>query len=266
MPLAIAAQAGVVPGVLPWIGPEAVTEVRPTEVEPAPGGTWVQPREHQPERPFDRQDFWDEDWQDHRHLSPQGWVGPPTPPPASRVERGRRALLLTAAAVTAGAAVAAYPYVATAVVLLLAWLLRSGSMTASAAGDRQRMRGAVRWYDAIVAPLSAPWHLVRSIPTTLLLFVWAGGFAVAAALLCYAFSVSLALSLFISGVGLAVALYLGPGGSRVRRPLSRLVVPLSRTTPTWGLALAAVLLAAVVLGLVSEAGIHWLPADHRPGS
>ncbi len=262
MPLAIAAQAGV----LPWIGPDAVTEVRPTEVEPAPGGTWVQPRQHEPERPHDRQDFWDEDWHDHRRLAPQGWVGPPPPPPASRVERGRRALLLTAAATTAGAAVAAYPYVATAVVLLVTWLLRSGSMTASAAGDRQRMRGTVKWYDAILAPLSAPWHLVRSIPTTLLLFVWAGGFAAAAALLCYAFSVSLALSLFISGVGLAVATYLGPGGARVRRPLSRLVIPLSRSTPTWGLALAAVLLAAVVLGLVSEAGIHWLPADHRPGS
>ena len=49
-------------------------------------------------------------------------------------------------------------------------------------------------------------------------------------LLCYAFSVSFALSLFVSGVALAGGLYLGPGGSRVRRPLSRLVIPLSRTT------------------------------------
>jgi serine/threonine protein kinase len=257
MPLAIVAQAGL----LPRFGPDAVTERRPTEVEPAPGGTWVQPRES----PHDRKDFWDEDWQDHR-LSPQGWVGPPVPPPAPRLERARRALLLTAAAASVGAAVAAYPYLATAVVLLLTWLLRSGSMTASAAGDRQRLRGAVRWYDAVLAPLSAPWHLVRSIPTTFLLFVWAVGFAIAAALLCYAFSVTLALTLFVSGVALATALYLGPGGSRVRRPLSRLVVPLSRTTGTWGLALAVLLLAAIVLGLVSEAGIHWVPATERPGS
>ena len=97
-------------------------------------------------------------------------------------------------------------------------------MTASACA------GAPKWYDAVVAPLSAPWHLVRSIPTTFLLWVWAGGFAVAAALLGYAFSVSLELTLFVSGVALAAALYLGPGGSRVRRPLSRLVIPLSRTT------------------------------------
>ena len=84
------------------------------------------------------------------------------------------------------------------------------------------------------------------------------------ALLCYAFSVSLELGLFISGLGLVGALYLGPGGSRVRRPLARLVVPLSRTVPTWGLALAAVLLAGLVLGLVSEAGVHWAPASGAP--
>jgi hypothetical protein len=137
-------------------------------------------------------------------------------------------------------------------------------MTASATGDRQRVRGGSKWYDAVVAPLSAPWHLVRAIPTTALLYFWAGGFAVAAWLLCYAFSVAFALSLFVSGVALAGGLYLGPGGSRVRRPLSRLVVPLSRTTPTWGLALAALLLAALVLGLVAEAGVHWAPADGRP--
>ncbi len=258
MPLALAAQAGLAPPAPVTVaGPDARTVARPTEVEPEPPGTWV--------RAHDRQDFWDDDWHDHRLLSAQGWVGPPPPPPASRPERARRGLLLTSAAVAVGAAVAAYPYLATAVVLLLAWLLRSGSMTASAAGDRQRMRGAVRWYDVVLAPLSAPWHLVRSIPTTFLLFVWALGFSVAAALLGYAFSVSLELTLFVSGLALAAALYLGPGGSRVRRPLARLVVPLSRAPRTWVLALAVVLLVALVLGLVSEAGVHWNPGTGEPG-
>ena len=117
-----------------------------------------------------------------------------------------------------------------------------------------------------LAPLSAPWHLVRSIPTTLLLWFWAAGFAVAAWLLCYALSVDMKLTLFVSGVALACGLYLGPGGSRVRRPLSRVVIPLSRATSTWGLAVAALLLVALVLGLVSEAGVHWAPASGRPGS
>ncbi len=264
MPLALAAQAGV----LPQVRPDDVTEVRPTLVDPAPPGRWVEDRAVSPPGPPwspVQEDFWDDHWQDHRRLPPDGWVGPPLPPPAPRPERARRMLLLVSAAVAVAAAVAAFPYLATGVVLALVWLLRSGSMTASATGDRQRVRGGTKWYDAVVAPLSAPWHLVRAIPTTGLLFFWAGGFAVAAWLLCYAFSVSFALSLFISGVALAGGLYLGPGGSRVRRPLSRLVIPLSRTPSLWGLALAALLLVALVLGLVAEAGVHWAPATGQPG-
>jgi serine/threonine protein kinase len=263
LPLAIAAQAGVVPRLEP---DDLVTEVRPTLVDPDP-----------PIRPQDgfgaagrvnplQEDFWDDHWHDHRNLPPQGWVGPPPLPPPSRAERARRGVLLVAAGVAAAAGIAAYPYPSMAVLLLLAWLLRSGSMAASATGDRQRMRGGTRWYDVVLVPLSAPWHLLRSIPTTALLYFWAGGFAVAAALLCYAFSVSTQLTLFIAGLALVGALYLGPGGSRVRRPLSRLVIPLSRSTPTWSVAVAVVVVAAIVLGLISEAGVHWLPADGRPGS
>ena len=257
MPLAIAAQAGVVPRIEP---DDQVTEVRPTLVDP-------DPPMHLAPTPAPRpvqQDFWDDHWHDHRRLPVQGWVGPPTPPPAPRMERARRTLLLCAAGLATAAGVAAYPYLVIGTLLLLVWLLRSGSMVASATGDRQRMRGGTKWYDVVVAPLSAPWHLVRSMPTTFLLYVWAGGFAVATGLLCYAFAASLELGLFISGLALVAALYLGPGGSRVRRPLARLVVPLSRTVPTWGLALAAALLAALVLGLVSEAGVHWAPASGPP--
>ena len=43
------------------------------------------------------------------------------------------------------------------------WLLRSGSLAASAAGDRRRLRGR-RWYDGVQFLVAAPWHLVRSIP------------------------------------------------------------------------------------------------------
>jgi hypothetical protein len=269
MPLAIAAQAGLVPPA----PADARTEVRPTAVDPDPPGRWMGPvapvRPALPEPPNAHadlhQDFWDDDWHDHRALAPQGWVGPPPPAPASRTERARRALLLAAGAVVAGAAVAAYPWPSLAVLLLLTWLLRSGSMTASATGDRRRLRGRSAWYDVVVAPLSAPWHLARSVPTTLLLDVWALGFAAAAGLLCYAFSAGEGITLFVSGIATATALYLGPGGSRVRRPLSRLVVPLSRTTRTCLLATAALVVGAIVLGLVSESGVHWQPGLWHPG-
>ena len=97
MPLAIAAQAGL----LPRVDPDGVTEVRPTEVEPPPGGT------RRPELGRSRtsaRTSGTTTGTTTRLLSAQGWVGPPPPPPASRVERGRRALLLTATAVTTGAA------------------------------------------------------------------------------------------------------------------------------------------------------------------
>jgi serine/threonine protein kinase len=250
MPLAIAAQAGLAPSV----SPTAPTEVQPSDRFPVSPGTWV--LDDEPPA-YERRPH---------ILDPAGWVGPPLPPPAPRAERARRAALLGAGGVALAAGVAAYPYLVTICLLLLAWLLRSGSLTASATGDRQRMRGGAKWYDAVVAPLSAPWHLVRSIPTTFLLFVWSGGFAVAAALLCYAFSLSVELTLFISGLALVAALYLGPGGSRVRRPLSRLVNPISSSPRPWLVAVALVLVAALVLGLVSEAGIHWTPASGTPGS
>jgi hypothetical protein len=173
-------------------------------------------------------------------------------------------VLLGSAALAVGAGVAAYPYLTTAAVALLVWLMRSGSMTASATGDRQRLRGGSRWYDAVLAPLSAPWHLVRSVPTTVLLLLWAGGFGAAVGLLCYAFSVSPKPTLCVSGAAFAVALYLGPGGARVRRPLSRLVVPLSRRPQTWVLCVGVVLVAALALGLVSEAGVHWTPGSGAP--
>ena len=135
MPLAIAAQAGVLPRVEP---DDAVTEVRPTLVDPEP------PAVPGPDgsAPAVQEDFWDDHWHDHRGLPPQGWVAPPPEPPAPRAERARRALLARRRCGRAAAGVAAYPYLVPWPCSLLVWLLRSGSLTASATGDRQRVRGA----------------------------------------------------------------------------------------------------------------------------
>ncbi len=74
--------------------------------------------------------------------------------------------LVGVGALAAGVAVAAYPYLATLGLIVAVWVLRSLSLTASAAGDRQRVRGQ-KWYDAPLAVLTSPWHLVASIPGTL---------------------------------------------------------------------------------------------------
>jgi len=251
MPLAIAAQAGIAPPPSP--------QLRPTLVEPEPGDTWVVSDPAQwPPAPAPAP------WPAPVPAYDDVFALPPSEPPVSRAERARRALLLLCGAVAAAAAVVVWPYLASLVLVALTWVLRSGSLTASATGERQRSRGRARWYDVVVAPLSAPWHLLRALPGTLMLVFWAAGLAIAGALLGYAASVSVETTLFVSGLLLTGALYFGPGGSRVRRPLSRLVVPLSRTPQRWVVAVVILLAAALCLGLVADAGIDWTPATQAP--
>ena len=193
----------------------------------------------------------------------------PEPEPEPRVpfpERLRRGLLLSAGAVLAGASIAAYPWLATAVILVLTWLLRSGSLAVSAHGDRRRLRGR-RWYDGVHFLLATPWHLVRSIGGTVMLLLWSAGLGAAAALVCYAVSAGVSVSLFVSGVVFAASLWMGPGGSRVRGPLARVVHPLAATGRAWAVGMAVVLVVAAAVGIrVDTAGATWTPGGGEPWS
>jgi hypothetical protein len=196
---------------------------------------------------------WDDDWS-----ATEVVTGPPWP------ERVRRGVLLSGMALVAGAAVAAYPWFGSLGLLLLTWVLRSGSLAASAAGARRRLRGR-KWYDGAQFLLRTPWDLVRSIPTTVMLLVWSAGLAVAAALLCYAFVAGERLTLAVCGTVFAVAVWTGPGGSRVRMPLARVVNPLSRAWRPWAAAFVLVVVAALALGLLAEQrGTQWTPGQDRP--
>ena len=195
------------------------------------------------------------------------WYDPPAepaPPVVPLAERLRRGVLALAGAITVGAVCAVAPWVAVSVVVVLVYLLRSGSLAASRVGERRQLRGR-RWYDAPQLLIHTPWHLVQSIPGTLMLVLWAAGLAAAGGLICYAVAAPLELSLFIGGVLLAVSLWWGPGGSRVRSPLGRVVAPLSRSTGPWLVAVAVLLVAAIAAGLYVEAqGVSWLPGTGRP--
>ncbi|HEU4812453.1 MAG TPA: serine/threonine-protein kinase, partial [Nocardioides sp.] len=197
-----------------------------------------------------------------RHLwDDQAWPEPEPAPRVSFAERTRRALLLGGLALAAGAGVAAYPWPTVALLLVLTWLLRSGSLAASAHGDRRRLRGR-KWYDGVLLLLGAPWDLVRSIPSTIVLALWSLGLAIAASLLCYAVAAGGTTSLFFSGLAFATSLWLGPGGSRVRSPISRTVHPASRTARSWAVGMLVVLAVAAVLGYrVDVAGTSWTPGD-----
>ncbi|GCD91979.1 serine/threonine-protein kinase [Nocardioides sp. LS1] len=178
--------------------------------------------------------------------------------------RLRRLALLVAGAVTVGAGAAAYPWPTVALVLVLVWLLRSGSLAASAVGNRRSRRGR-KWYDGAQLLLGAPWDLVRSIPGTVLLTLWSAGLATAGALLCYGATAGTQVTLFVSGLVLAASFWFGPGGSRVRSPLGRVVNPLAAEGRRFLVGLVVVLAVAAVIGFrVDTAGTSWLPGNGRP--
>ncbi|MCY7395918.1 MAG: serine/threonine protein kinase [Nocardioides sp.] len=217
-------------------------------------------------------DGWDvhAQWQQHDDTDTDDdpWAEPVTPArPEPRLgvgEKLRRGVLLLAGSAVVGAAAAAYPWPSLAVVVVVVWLLRSGSLAASAAGERRRLRGP-RWYDGAQLLLHAPWDLVRSVPVTVLLVLWSGGLAVSAALLSYAAAASQPVALGMIGSAFAVAVWTGPGGSRVRAPLNRVVRPLARPWRSW--LVAVVVLVALALGgalVAVQQGTTWMPGDDRP--
>src|SRR6185369_3952100 len=99
-------------------------------------------------------------------------------------------------------------------------------------GDRRRLRGR-KWYDGALVLVRSPWDLLRSLAGTTMLVLWSAGLAVAAALLCYAFVAGETVTLFVCGTVFAASVWTGPGGSRVRSPLARVVRPVSRDPKLW---------------------------------
>lgn len=194
----------------------------------------------------------------------QPWPLPPVEPRVSPAERLRRGTLLVLLGLVAGLGCAAFPWLSLAVLLVGSWLLRSVSLAASAHGRRRQFRGR-RWYDGVQLLLASPWHLVQSIPGAVLLGLWAGGFAAAAALVCYAVATGVELALFVCGVVLAGALWWGPGGSRVRGPVGWAVNPLAADPRRWLVALIVVMAAGIALALRADvAGATWTPDNDRP--
>ena len=98
-----------------------------------------------------------------------------------------------------------------------------------------------------------------------MLTLWSLGLAAAAGLLCYAASVDGATTLFVGGATLGIALWSGPGASRFRSPLSRVVYPLTSAWGRWLALCGALLVVAAVLGLVvASQGVNWAPGSGPP--
>lgn len=145
--------------------------------------------------------------------------------------------------------------------LLASWLLRACTMLAAARSDRRRLRGA-RWYDVLLAPLSAPWYVVAAIPGAVLLALWAAGISLAAGLLCYALSADRTVILVVAGAGLVLGLWVGPGSTQLRWPVRLATQPLVRRTGRWAVALAVLLAASGVTGYLAGRHTNWSPFGH----
>jgi len=175
----------------------------------------------------------------------------------------RRGLTVAALGLVAAALVAAWPYAGAAIVLAATWLLRTCTMTVTAAGDRRRLRGA-RWYDVLLAPLSAPWYLVASLPGALLLALWSLGLALAGTLLCYAAGASTVTTVGVTGLCLVVSLWWGPGAAHVRWPVRVVAQSLARRIGRWAVVTTVLVATAGFVGHQASLDIGWSPFGKPP--
>lgn len=244
----------------PPVDPAAVTAAAP----PGPVPTAVLPADAAPVTGIARlEQEWD---QQHGYAPPEAGYGfgDPQPAPVPATERLRRGCAVLAGSLVVGGALAAAPWVTLITLVVGVWLLRAGSLAASAVADRRSLRGR-KWYDGLRLAFSSPWHLLRAVTGTLVLTVWSAGLALAAGLLCYAFALDLPTTLAISGTTLGVALWSGPGSSRFRSPVSRVLYPLCRTTTAWLLVCAVTgILGALLVIVALGQGTAWTPADSGP--
>ena len=141
--------------------------------------------------------------------------------------------------------------------------MRTCTLTLTAAGDRRRLRGA-RWYDVLLAPLSAPWHLVAALPGAILLGLWALGLGLAAILVCYALGISTVTTLFVTGICVAVCLWLGPGADHVRWPVRVVAQAVARRTGRWAVVAVVLVATAGFLGHQASLSVGWSPFSRPP--
>jgi predicted Ser/Thr protein kinase len=146
----------------------------------------------------------------------------------------------------------------------LAWLVRAASWSADAIADRRALRGQRR-SDGVVRLLAAPWHVVASLPGTVVLMLAVSLATALPALTLAALGTEEARALFLGGVAGALTLWWGPGGRRIRRPTRRVLWSAGRSE-TGGVAAVGLLLGAVVALLVAigSAGVQWWPDTGPP--
>ena len=195
--------------------------------------------------------------------SPSGVWEPWVSSAPTAVQRGRAATLTLLLGVLVAAVVAFAPWVGVVLVLLVVWVLRSGSLAAGALAERRARRGR-RWHDRPRVLLAAPFSLLRGIPGTLLLALVGLPAGTGAALVAQGLLGDPAAALGVGGATLAGVAWWGPTGPRLRAPVGRAARPIARRPVPWLVAVLAVLALSGGLALSAAAGPDWRPLG-RPG-
>lgn len=186
-------------------------------------------------------------------------------PPQPLAARLRRAVLLVLLAGLVGAVVSVVPWLAVGGLVLLVWALRTASLVGSAADVRRRRRGRGAWYDPFLALVLSPVHVAVGLAGTLLLALWSALVGAAALLLAYGLGGGTPGALLAGGLGLALGIWTGPGSTRVRRPLDRVLRPVSAGVGPWVAASFVVGCLVVGCGAIGlGGGADWTPAEDRP--
>ncbi|WP_169799300.1 hypothetical protein, partial [Nocardioides jensenii] len=179
-------------------------------------------------------------------------------------ERARRWVLGGALLAVVAAGLVLAPYVLSVSIAAVTVVLRSLSLSASAATGRRGRRGA-KWYDGVLNVIAAPWHFLVSLPATVMLLAWTALIVACIGLVLVALKVDDVVTLGVSGVVLAVTIWTGPGSSRLRSPVRRMGLPLATSPVPW--LLVVLVMVALASGMVSwamQADPFWAPFDGSP--
>jgi predicted Ser/Thr protein kinase len=168
--------------------------------------------------------------------------------PTSGSARLQRSLLLGGGFATGAVAFGVAPYLAFVTFALLALVVRTLSWTTESARERQHLRGRRAWYDAPLTVLTAPWYLVVATGGTLLLLVWAGTLASILGVAGLLFRAPTVALLVATGALFTLGLWSGPGSKRLRLPVRRGVVSVTRDVWIGWTVVAGV---AIVLGALA---------------
>ncbi len=191
----------------------------------------------------------------------------PYPGPPRESSRAQRVLQLTGLGMLTSALVGYAPYAGTALVATLVLLLRTASVTRQRHGRRRLVRGRPRWYDVPTTTLSLPGYLLLALFGALAVVAMASLSGLALFSLGYLLGQPIAIGMVMAGVGFTPALWWGPGSGRVREMTRGLVARTARSEfGGWFVAAMCLLGAAVLLGLLLNAGPTWAPAPDAPWS